>query len=175
MKQNTCILFEERIAQKIFLIRGMKVMLDRDLALLYGVPTHRFNEQVKRNNKRFPEDFMFQLTAKEKDKVIANCDNLKMLKFSPSNPYAFTELGIAMLSSVLNSDKAIEINIQIMRTFSKLRELMMVHKDLRLKIDELEQKYDTNFQIVFKAIKRLIDPPKPKKSKIPFGFHQPRP
>ena len=131
---------QENIEQRIFLIRGKKVLLDHDLAILYGVKTHRLNEQVKRNAKRFPNDFMFQLTSQEKTEVIAICDNLKMLKFSPVNPYAFTEQGIAMLSSVLNSDKAIKVNIQIMRTFTKLRELVLVHKDLRIKIEELEKK-----------------------------------
>ena len=144
-------------------------MLDHDLAELYGVKTHRLNEQIKRNIKRFPEDFMFQITDQEKAEVIANCDNLKKLKFSPSNPYVFTEQGIAMLSSVLNSDRAIEVNIQIMRTFSKIRELMLVHKDLRIKIEELEMKYDSQFKVVFDALRKLIDPP--GKPKNPIGFH----
>ncbi len=145
-------------------------MLDHDLASLYSVKTHRLNEQVKRNTKRFPDDFMFQLTDQEKAEVIANCDHLKMLKFSPVNPYAFTEQGIAMLSSVLNSDKAIEVNIQIMRTFTKLRELMLVHKDLRIKIEEMERKYNAQFKIVFKSIQPPTAPPPPRKRKTPIGF-----
>jgi len=143
-------------------------MLDFDLALLYGVPTKRLNEQVKRNLKRFPDDFMFQLTATEKNELVANCDRFKTLKHSTSCPYAFTEQGIAMLSSVLNSTRAIEVNIQIMRTFTKLRELMLVHKDLRIKIEGLERKYDSQFKIVFDALRKLIDPP--QKPKIPIGF-----
>ncbi|MBF0485652.1 MAG: ORF6N domain-containing protein [Candidatus Omnitrophica bacterium] len=161
----------ERIEQRILLIRGKKVMLDRDLAALYQVPTFRLNEQVKRNIRRFPDDFMFQLSHREKKEVIANCDNLQELKFSHTLPYAFTEHGIAMLSSILNSDKAIEVNIQIMRTFGKLRELMLVHKDLRFKIEEMEKKYDQQFKIVFDAIRELLAPPPPPKPKIPIGFH----
>ena len=168
MKQQLRLIHQEKIEQQIFLIRGFKIMLDFDLALLYGVPTKRLNEQVKRNLKRLPDDFMFQLTPAEKNELVANCDQFKTLKHSTSNPYAFTEQGIAMLSSVLNSDKAIEVNIQIIRTFTKLRELMLIHKDLRIKIEAMEQKYDTQFRIVFNAIKRLIDPP--QKPKTPIGF-----
>ena len=149
----------EIIQSKIYLIRGQKVMLDRDLAELYGVLTYRLNEQVKRNIKRFPEDFMFQLSIQEKDELIANCDRFSSLKHSSSNPYAFTEQGVAMLSSVLNSDRAIEVNIQIMRIFTRLRELMISHKDLARKIEDLERKYqdhDQRFMAVFEAIKRLL-------------------
>ena len=143
-------------------------MIDRDLAALYGVKTFRLNEQVKRNMKRFPEDFMFQLSDTEKQELIANCDRFKTLKHSTSNPYAFTEQGIAMLSSILHSDRAIEVNIQIMRTFVKLRELMLVHKDLREKIATMEKKYDYQFKMVFDAIKKLLDPP--KRPHEPIGF-----
>lgn len=169
MKIKSCLIIPEKIEQKIFLIRGNKVMLDIDLASLYGVQTKRLNEQVKRNIKRFPEDFMFKLTIAERAEVVAICDHLKPLKFSHVLPYAFTEHGILMLSSVLNSERAIKINIQIMRTFTKLRELMLVHKDLRIKIEELENKYDTQFKIVFDALRQLIDPP--QKHKRPIGFH----
>ena len=141
MKNQSNLIIQEKIEKKIFIIRGKKIMLDHDLADLYSVKTHRLNEQVKRNLKRFPADFIFQLSDQEKSEVIANCDNLKMLKFSPVNPYAFTEQGIAMLSSVLNSDRAIEVNIQIMRTFAKIRKLMITHKDLRIKIEDVERKY----------------------------------
>jgi len=171
MKQQLGLITQEKIERKIFVIRGKKIMLDHDLADLYEVKTHRLNEQVKRNIKRFPDDFMFQLTNREKAEVIANCDNLKMLKFSPVNPYAFTEQGVAMLSSVLSSARAVEVNIQIMRTFSKVRELMITHKDLRLKIEELEKKYDAQFKIIFAALKRLIDPP--QRPKAPMGFIPP--
>ena len=114
---------------------------------------------------------MFQITNQEKNEVIAICDNLKKLKFSPANPYVFTEQGIAMLSSILNSDRAIEVNIQIMRTFSRIRELMMVHKDLRIKIEELEKKYDSQFKVVFDALRKLIDPPAKPKTPIDFRPH----
>ena len=168
MKNQLSLTIQEKIEQVIFLIRGKKVMIDRDLATLYGVKTFRLNEQVKRNIKRFPEDFMFQLSDAEKNELIANCDRFKSLKHSTSDPHAFTEQGIAMLSSILNSDRAIEVNIQIMRTFVKLRELMLVHKDLRQKIEEMENKYDYQFKVVFEAIKKLLDPPQHRKE--PIGF-----
>lgn len=160
---------QEKIEQKIFLLRGRRILIDRDLAALYKVKTYRLNEQVRRNIKRFPLDFMFQLTDEEKNELIAICDRFTSLKHSTSNPYAFTEQGIAMLSSVLNSDRAIEANIQIMRTFAKIRELMLVHKDLRHKIEEMEKKYDYQFRIVFDAIKKILEPP--EKPKNPIGFH----
>ncbi len=158
----------ERIESKILLLRGKKVMLDRDLAALYGVPTKRLNEQVKRNRKRFPEDFMFQLTGKEKSEVVAICDHLKSLKYSPTLPYAFTEQGVAMLSSVLNSDRAIQVNIQIMRTFTKLREMLLTHADLKRKIETMERKYDQRFRIVFKVLRSLLEPPTRKMKEIGF-------
>ena len=167
----TSIVLQERIEKKIFLIRGKKVMLDKDLAILYEVPTKRLNEQVKRNSERFPEDFMFQLTKREKAEVVANCDHLKTLKFSPQLPYAFTEQGVAMLSSVLNSKRAVMVNIQIMRTFTKIRELLVTHKDLQRKIEDMESKYDEQFKIVFEAIRQLLEPtPAPAKPKGRIGF-----
>ena len=171
MKHQVSLIMQEKIEQKIFLIRGKKVMLDHDLAFLYKVTTKVLNQAVKRNIKRFPEDFMFQLTTKELTEVVTNCDHLQILKFSHSLPYAFTEHGILMLSSVLNSDRAVEVNIQIMRTFSKIRELMLTHKDLRIKIEELEKKYDAQFKVVFDALRRLMDPP--QKPKAPMGFVPP--
>lgn len=158
----------EKIESKIYLLRGKKVMLDLDLAELYKVMTGTLNQAVKRNKKRFPEDFMFQLTKEERDEVITICYNLKKLKFSPSLPYAFTEQGVAMLSSVLNSERAINVNIQIMRTFTKLREMIEGNKELKLKIEDLEKKYDKQFQIVFDAIKRLIEPEIKPKRRIGF-------
>jgi hypothetical protein len=124
---NGTIIPDELIMNKILVLRGMKVMIDSDLAELYGVTTKRLNEQVKRNIKRFPEDFMFQLTAEEKQEVVANCDHLKRLKFSPNMPYAFTEHGAVMLASVLNSDRAKTVNIQIVRVFSRMRQLLDGH------------------------------------------------
>ncbi len=124
----------ESITSRIFVIRGKKVMLDRDLALLYEVTTKRLNEQVKRNMKRFPGDFMFQLTKTEKDELVAICDRFNTMKHSTVSPYAFTEQGVAMLSGVLNSDRAIMVNIQIMRAFTQLRRMLLTNKDLRHKI-----------------------------------------
>jgi len=157
------------MTSKIFFIREKKVMLDSDLALLYEVPTKRLNEQVRRNKKRFPEDFMFQLTFKEKKEVVAICDHLKFLKFSPHLPLAFTEQGVAMLSGVLNSNRAIAVNIQIMRAFTQLRRMLLTNVDLRRKIEEIEKKYDKRFLIVFEAIRQLLEPPAEKKRII--GFH----
>jgi len=151
------------IAAKILMIRGKKVMLDADLASLYGVKTKRLNEQVTRNKKRFPDDFMFQLSKTEKEEVVAICDHLKTLKFSYRLPYAFTEQGVAMLSSVLNSERAVQVNIQIMRAFVKLKELLLSHKDLATKIEKLEEKYanhDKKIKLIFEAIRQLLEPPK---------------
>jgi len=139
---STNLIPQERIESKIFLIRNKRVMLDKDLSLLYDVPTKRLNEQVKRNIKRFPEQFMFQLTKAEKDGVVANCDHLKVLRFSPVLPYAFTEYGVVMLSSVLNSDKAIQINIQIINTFVKMRQILADNQEVKKKIEDLDEKYD---------------------------------
>jgi hypothetical protein len=163
---------EEVISSKIFIIRCKKVMLDSDLALLYGVQTKRLNEQVKRNGKRFPEDFMFQLTTKEKEEVVANCDHLKFLKFSPHLPLAFTEQGVAMLSGVLNSNRAIKVNIQIIRAFVKLRQLLSTHKELAYKLEELERriaKHDVEIKDIFEAIRQLMITPEEPKRRI--GFH----
>lgn len=161
---------EEAIAHQIFLIRGRRVMLDTDLAKLYQVKTFRLNEAVRRNARRFPGDFTFRLNEREKTEVIANCDHLKSLKFSPYLPCAFTEQGVAMLSSVLNSERAIQVNIQIMRAFSKIREMLQVHKGLWQKIEEMEKKYDEKFRVVFRALKELLEPPEKHKPQI--GFHQ---
>jgi len=144
-------------------------MIDYDLAALYGVSTKVLNQAVKRNINRFPEDFMFRLTRQEKEEVVTNCDHLKTLKFSPQLPHAFTEQGVAMLSSVLNSERAITVNIQIMRTFTKLRALLSTHKDLQRKIEEMEKKYDQQFKVVFNAIRALISPEETKKKRIGFN------
>lgn len=168
------------IKDYIFFIRGHKVMLDHDLAHLYGVPTKALNQAVKRNMKRFPDDFMFRLSKIEKEKVVTNCDHLQFLKFSPQLPYAFTEQGVAMLSSVLHSDRAIQINIAIMRAFVKLRELISTHKELAQKLAKLERKisnkfseHDEEIQILFKLIKQLMSPSEipPEKPKRQIGFH----
>jgi hypothetical protein len=157
----------ETIERKIYLIRGQKIMLDSDLAELYGVETKALKRAVKRNIDRFPGDFMFTLTSEE-------FTNLRYQIGTSSwgggryLPYAFTENGIAMLSGVLNSKRAIAVNIQIMRTFTKLRELLLTHKDLKHRLDELEKRYDTQFKVVFDAIRQLMASPEPKKKKIGF-------
>ncbi|OGW89193.1 MAG: DNA-binding protein, partial [Omnitrophica bacterium RIFCSPHIGHO2_12_FULL_44_12] len=151
---------EEIVKERIYLIRGRKAMLDADLAVLYGVKTFRLNEAVKRNLRRFPDDFMFRLTESEKEEVIANCDHLKNLKFSSYLPFAFTEQGVAMLSSVLNSERAIQVNIQIMRAFAKIREMIQTNKELWKKIEEMEKKYDHQFKIIFDALRKLLEPPR---------------
>jgi len=161
----------EMIERKILLIRGEKVMLDADLASLYGVTTKRLNEQVKRNRDRFPDDFMFQLTEAEKAEVVANCDHLKNLKFSPVLPYAFTEHGAIMLASVLNSPIAVQSSVLVVRAFVKLREMLTTHKDLARRLNEIEKKYDAQFKIVFDAIRQLMTPSVQKKK--PIGFRAP--
>ena len=172
---STALIPSEVIENKILFIRGKKVMIDRNLAELYSVSTKRLNEQVKRNPKRFPEDFMFQLTLEEARVSRSQFATLKQGKNIKYLPYAFTEQGVAMLSSVLNSDRAIEVNVQIIRVFVRLRELMITHKELARKIEELEakfRKHDENFVVVFAAIKKLLEPPRePKKKKLPIGFY----
>ena len=150
----------ETIERKIYLIREKKVMFGQDLASLYGVQTKVLNRAVKRNTDRFPDDFMFALTSKEVTDL--RC------QIGTSNwggrrypPYAFTEHGILMLSSILNSERAVQVNIQIMRAFVKQREILSEHKDLKTRLDDLEKKYDHQFQVVFKAVKALLDD-KPK-------------
>lgn len=159
----------ERIDRAILVIRDRKVMLDADLARLYGVTTKRLNEQVKRNRDRFPEDFMFRLTAEEKAEVVADCDHLQRLKFSPSSPYAFTEHGALMLASVLNSRVAIQTSIQIVRVFIRLREALTSNRHLARKLEALEKKYDAQFKEVFDAIRKLMEPP-PGIAKRRIGF-----
>jgi phage regulator Rha-like protein len=183
---------DERIIGKIYYVRGEKVMFDRDLAALYGVETKELNKAVKRNTKRFPADFMFQLNKEEanmflrfqfgtldkslKSQIVTSSFDNKSLrsqivtlekgqgrgKYSKYLPYAFTEQGVAMLSSVLHSDRAVQVNIQIMRTFTQMRKMLMTHKDLREKIEKMERKYDQRFQVVFEVIKRFLktDPKK---------------
>ncbi|MDP8265861.1 MAG: ORF6N domain-containing protein [Candidatus Aceula meridiana] len=159
---------QEIIQDMIYVVRGQKVILDSDLASLYGVQTGRLNQQVTRNIKRFPEDFMFRLTQKERSNL--------MSQFVTSSwgghrktPLAFTEQGVAMLSSVLNSDRAIEVNIAIMRTFTKLRSMIKPYKELREKIEVMEKGYDGKFRVVFTALKQLLKNSKKPKGKI--GFH----
>lgn len=160
----------ERIERLILLIGGHKVLLDADLAALYGVTTKRLNEQVRRNSGRFPLDFMFQLTREEYDSLRSQIATLKRGRGRHRKylPYAFTEQGVAMLSSVLNSERAVQVNIEIMRTFVRLRQILASHKDLARKLEELEKRYDTQFRVVFDAIRQLMAPPKAKRRRIGF-------
>ena len=158
----------EMIERKIYLIRGDKVLLDGDLAELYGVEVKHLKRQVRRNLTRFPEDFMFELRKEEYDSLRSHFGTLKRGEHIKYLPYAFTEQGVAMLSSVLNSERAIHVNIAIMRAFVKLREMLATHKDLALKLNEMENKYDAQFKVVFDAIRQLMTPPEPKKRKIGF-------
>ena len=172
MSKDRSLIPVERIERSILLLRGQKVMLDRDLALLYSVQTRALNQAVRRNMDRFPEDFMFRLTREEIKRisqfVISSAHpGVNTLKFS-KNVMAFTEHGVAMLSSVLNSPRAVQVNIQIMRTFAKLREIILQHKDLARRLDDLEKKYDAQFKVVFDAIRQLMKPPESKKR--PIGF-----
>ncbi|MBL8229100.1 MAG: ORF6N domain-containing protein [Bryobacterales bacterium] len=159
------------IERRIYLIRGHKVMLDSDLAELYGVATGNLNLAVRRNRNRFPEDFMFQLTVEEHDSLLLQFARAKGRGGRRTPPYAFTQEGVSMLSSVLNSDRAVQVNIAIMRAFVKLREVMASHKDLAHKIEALERKYqdhDEEIQIIFQAIKKLLEPPANPKFRIGF-------
>ena len=144
-------------------------MLDADLAVLYGVSTKRLNEQVKRNRSRFPDDFMFQLTAEEVRSLRSQFATSKQGRGGRRYaPLVFTEQGIAMLSTVLNSERAIQVNIEIMRAFVRLREMIATHKELARKLEALEKRYDAQFRVVFDAIRELTAPPTPKKRKIGF-------
>ncbi len=163
----------ENLADKrILLVRGRRVMIDADLADLYGVTTKRLNEQVKRNKGRFPSEFMFQLNLEEKDELVANCDQFKNMKHSSSLPYAFTEHGAVMLASVLNSSQAVEISILVVKAFIRLREMLGGHKELAIKLDELErqiQDHDESIQTLFDAIRQLMSPPHSDSRKIGFA------
>jgi len=168
---------EKAIVNKIYLIRGKKVMLDRDLAELYQVETRVLNQAVRRNEMRFPKDFMFQLTDKEflnliSQNVISSWGGVR------KSPFAFTEQGVAMLSSVLNSETAIEVNIRIIRVFTKMRELLLTHKDILIKLEQVEKelikqnvkmnKHDEDIQLIFGALKKLLNPPLEPRPRIGF-------
>jgi hypothetical protein len=175
-----------RIESRIVVLRGLRVMIDADLAVLYGVTTKRLNEQVKRNAERFPGDFMFQLNAAEKAEVVANCDHLAKLKFSKVLPYAFTEHGAIQAANVLASPQAVEMGIFVVRAFVRMRELAAVHADLAKRLAELEQKteglalshdtfsHNTRIQLrqLIEAVNQLMAPPDPPKR--PIGFVTPQ-
>jgi phage regulator Rha-like protein len=162
----------ERIEKAIYLIRGDKVMLDSDLAKLYGVTTKRLNEQVRRNRGRFPEDFMFQLTSEEAKLTQSSRSQFATLKRGQNIkylPYAFTEHGSIMAANVLNSERAVQASVQVVRAFVRLRQLLGSNTELARKLEELEGKYDRQFKIVFDAIRQLMSPPLPCRKQI--GFH----
>lgn len=150
----------EIIEQRIFLIRGEKVMVDRDLAELYQVATKALNQAVRRNSDRFPGNFMFSLTQREKDELVTNCDRFETLKHSTSLPLVFTEQGVAMLSSVLKSKRAIQVNIQIINTFVHLRRMLSDNKVLLQRLHSMEKKYDAQFKLVFASLRKLVEPKK---------------
>jgi phage regulator Rha-like protein len=159
----------ERIESRILLIRGHKVMLDSDLAQLYGVETRVLVQAIKRNMERFPEDFLFQLNRQEFRHLRSQSVTSNRWGGRRYPPYAFTEQGVAMLSSVLRSKRAVLVNVEIMRAFVRLRRLLASHADLQRRLDELEKKYDAKFKVVFDAIRELMIPP--KKKRRPIGFH----
>lgn len=166
---------QETVENKIYMIRGQKAMLSTDLAKLYGVPVMRLNEQVKRNIKRFPDDFMFQLSDEENEILKSQFAISSWGGARRANPYAFTEQGVAMLSSVLNSERAIQVNIAIMRVFVNLKRILSTHKELAYKLKELEgkiEKHDVEIQNIFEAIRKLMTPlPEPPKRRIGFRPH----
>lgn len=167
----------ELIENKILFIRGQKVMIDSDLAVLYGVTTKALNQAVKRNVDRFPHDFMFELTTSEKDEVVTNCDHLKKLKFSPNLPKVFTEYGALMLASVLNSKRAVEASVYVVRAFVRLREFLSTHQEIAIKLKELEAKFeghDEQIKSIIEAINQLLLPPEKPKRQMGFQVKEPK-
>jgi hypothetical protein len=169
---------EETIVSKIFIVRGKKVMLDLDLSEMYDVDTKQLKRQVRRNIQRFPADFMFELSFQEYDALRSQFGTLKRGEHSKYVPMAFTEQGVAMLSSVLNSPTAIDVNIQIIRVFTKMRELILTHKDILIKLEQIEKKlikqdartdkHEEEIQTIFKALKKLLTPPAEPRPRIGF-------
>jgi len=161
----------ERIDNAILEIRGQKVMLDYDLAAIYGVSTKALNQAVKRNRDRFPEGFVFQLTGEERAELVTNCDRLAALKHSSTSPFVFTEHGAVMLAAVLRSRQAVEVSVFVVRAFVRMRRMLADQHQLALKLAELESRiasHDKRFQVVFDALRKLMLPPAPKKKRIGF-------
>ncbi len=164
----------EKIQNTILLIRDENVMIDSDLAEIYGVSTKKLNQAVKRNPERFPAEFMFRLNRKEKNEVVTNCDHLRKLRFSPHLPYVFTEHGAVMVANVLNSPVAVRASLQVVRAFVSFREIVSTHKELAAKLQLLENKFDKHdeeIKVLFEAIHQLMSPPKskqPRRRKIGF-------
>jgi hypothetical protein len=168
----------ERVERLILLLRGRRVLLDADLAILYGVKTKALNQAVKRNIARFPEDFMFQLTAGEKQELVTNCDQFSRLKHSRSLPYAFTEHGAIMAANVLNTRKAVSASVYVIRAFVRLREMLATHSALSRKLEELERRVDKHDEAIVAlvaAIKQLAMPPEEPKRRIGFKPGQDQP
>ena len=170
---KTLMIPDELVMNKIYMIRGQKVMLDKDLAELYGVTTGNLNLAVKRNKKRFPADFIFQLTKEEFETLILQ-NAISKSKGSGGTrklPFAFTEQGVSMLSGVLNSGIAIQVHIQIIRVFAKMREMLFTHKDILLQLEKIEKKltgHDEDIAIIFQYLKKLLNPPQPPRQRIGF-------
>jgi hypothetical protein len=161
----------ETITPRILMVRGQRVLIDTDLAMLYGTSTKALNQAVKRNARRFPPDFMFRLTLEERSEVVTNCDHLRQLKFSPSLPHVFTEHGTLMAASVLNTARAIEASVYVVRTFVRLREMLAAHKELAQRLAVLERKmtsHDGAIRSLVTAIRQLMTPPAPKAKRIGF-------
>jgi hypothetical protein len=176
MAEAPKLILVDRIEPLIIEIRGQKVLLDNDSATLYGVQTKVLNQAVKRNRDRFPTDFIFQLTAQEKEEVVTNCDHLAKLKYSPRLPYAFTEHGAIMAATILNSPRAVEVSVFVVRAFVKLRQLAVAHKELAAKLDELERKvasHDDAIRQLVAAIRQLMTPPQPSPKPSRIGFRVP--
>lgn len=161
---------DKLVINKIYLIRGQKVMLDRDLAELYGITTGNLNKAVSRNKERFPDDFMFTLSKQEMDSLIFQ-NGISKWGGTRKLPRVFTELGVSMLSGVLNSETAIRVHIQIIRVFAKMRQLLLTHKDILLQLEKMEQKltgHDNNIALIFEYLKQLLNPPQPTRTRIGF-------
>ncbi|MGA2798379.1 MAG: ORF6N domain-containing protein [Thermoguttaceae bacterium] len=169
-KQKISLIPVERIERAILLIRGHKVMLDRDLAELYGVKAIALRQQVSRNKARFPSDFMFRLSHEEAEALVSQNVIPSKRSMGGSLPFAFTQEGVAMLSSVLHSERAVLVNIEIMRTFVHLREMLTSNVELARRLDELEKKYNKQFRVVFDAIRQFMAPVPPRPHKQ-IGFH----
>ena len=176
-KNEKSLVPNELIASRILLIRDQKVMIDADIAELYGVTTKRLNEQVKRNINRFPSNFMFELTKEEKNQVVANCDHLEKLKFSPVLPKVFTEHGIMMVANVLTSERAIQVSIQIIEVFVKMREIFTDNLSLKLDIEEIKKKisnHSKNIELVFNYLDELTEKKENEKPRTQIGYKKDR-
>jgi len=175
--ENSIIIVDEVVMSKIYIVRGQKVMLDKDLAELYQIETKYLKRQVKRNIERFPEDFMMELTKEEEDSLRCQFGTLKRGEHIKYLPYAFTEQGVAMLSSVLNSPKSIQVNIQIIRIFTRIRQMLMDNTEIRLAIEKLEKKTDNNtknIEVVFQYMDELIDKKENIKHRKKIGYTLPK-